>query len=444
MAKKFIQCASLVKKDAIRRESRNGVDHIIVRSTTLPDNIVMKGVLYPGEVIANRYKGLEKKLAPIEHPKNSEGVYISANDPEAIHANHAGAFNENVTRKNGIVHVDKVINVDEAEKTERGRELLERVNELETNSNARPIHTSIAMFYDVEVVDPPQVNQAGDTYTSKMTDFYIDHDAILLSSVGAAQPHQNVGMAVNSDGSSVGVERTVIDLIEEPEKPNSISQSQLNEKLHDILSSAMMNDWLAISDIVDDQVIFETQQGYFKVPFVVSDDKVQIVGIPIAVDRNVTFTPKTNSDETGDKMKEMIVNALREAGVETEGLTDEKLFEAYNTLQANHESSDDDGASDDNGDIAQIIANAIKPLQDEVIGLKSELTANADNEKNQLADFIVNSKKYPGLKVESAKALPIEDLKEMAANCGESHGLMLGANGSSGEDDSYQTTEMPD
>ena len=41
----MIQCRTTVNRDAVRRESIDGVEHIIVSSSTLPDDIVMNGGL---------------------------------------------------------------------------------------------------------------------------------------------------------------------------------------------------------------------------------------------------------------------------------------------------------------------------------------------------------------------------------------------------------------
>lgn len=203
----YAQCATQVDRSAVRREVIDGVEHVIINSYTMPDDIVMNGVLYPAAEIEKSYTALERTLAPVEHPKNSAGQYISATDPVAIHNYYAGAFNANVRREGKRVRVDKVINVAEAKKSERGRRLLDRINELETNADPRPIHTSTGVFIDAEPVPSPQTNAAGQEYTLIAHNIRFDHDAILLDSIGAAQPAQGVGMAVNHLGETVPVSR---------------------------------------------------------------------------------------------------------------------------------------------------------------------------------------------------------------------------------------------
>ena len=100
----LIQCQTVVSRDAVRRETIDGVEHIIISSRTLPDNIVMNGGLYPAEEIAKGFASLERTLAPVEHPLNANGQFISATDPTAIHNFYAGAFNQNVRQEGGRSH----------------------------------------------------------------------------------------------------------------------------------------------------------------------------------------------------------------------------------------------------------------------------------------------------------------------------------------------------
>jgi hypothetical protein len=436
--RKLILCSSSVKKDAVKRETINGVEHIIVSSYTLPNDVVMNGGLYPGEEIEKSYKTLERTLAPVEHPKDEDGNFISASDPHAIHNYHAGAFNVNVTREDNRVHIEKHINVQEALKSERGKRLLDRIEELETNDDPRPIHTSTGVWLEIESTDGIQTNAEGEKYDWIARNMVFDHDAILLDNVGAAQPHQGVGMAVNAEGDKVEIEHVEM---ADPAPSATPSVNAVYEQLTKQLNEVIGAEWINIVDLQGSQCIFETNQGYYTVPFRLDGDQARIVGIPISVDKTVTYTPKVNSKE-GDAMKELLLNALADAGVKTEGLTDDQLLSEYNKLQANQSKGDDAGAKGD--DLAEIVANAVKPLSDEVASLKTQLNANAENEKQQYVDVIVNSGKYTGLDADSAKMLPVEKLKEMAGNCGQSYGLPLVNHGDADANAALRApTEMP-
>ncbi len=372
-SKVMIQCRTVVNRDAVRRESIDGVEHIIVSSSTLPDDIVMNGGLYPADEIATSFATLERTLAPVEHPI-IDGQFLSANDPRAIHDFHAGAFNMNVHREDGRVHIDKYINVAEAMKSDRGKRLLDRIDELENNSDPRPIHTSVGVFVAPEELDAPQTNAAGDEFTWIAREMVFDHDAILLDSVGAAQPHQGVGVAVNKDGKELDVLQFNLDQDEEVKDTTRVVGNQSFTEIHKSVAealerSAINADW--IDELFDDRVIFWSSDQLFEVEYVIDEnDLATIVGIPLPVERNVTFTPKTNHLE-GNAMKEMILNALTKAGVDVTDMDDAQLFDAYNQLQANR--SDDGGNSaGDNEAIAEVVANAVAPLVEQIEGLTTK------------------------------------------------------------------------
>ena len=60
----MVQCSTAINKSSIYREMREGIEHIIVSSYTLPDDVVMNGILYPSTEINKSYKTLERTLAP--------------------------------------------------------------------------------------------------------------------------------------------------------------------------------------------------------------------------------------------------------------------------------------------------------------------------------------------------------------------------------------------
>jgi len=429
----LIQCRTKVNSDSIRRETLDGVEHIIVSSATLPDDIVMNGGLYPADEIAISFETLEGTLAPVEHPE-IDGKFLPANDARAIHNFHAGAFNKNVKREGGRVHIDKFINVQEALKTERGKRLLDRVNELETNDNPRPIHTSTGVFLDVEELDEPKTNAEGQKYTWIARDMVFDHDAILLDSVGAAQPHQGVGMAVNQAGDEFEVSQFELDA----------NQDQSVSDLHQAVNDALERSAFSVSfieELFPDHVIFWSGENLFDVPFVVDEQGIAtVVGIPLPVERNVTFTPKTNRQK-GDKMKEIIINALKAAGIKTEGLSDVELMDAHAKINVNEEKlpAEDDVATV----VANAVAEAIKPLGAQVEALQASQAASGIAEITSLAEIVANSGKYPGMDVDSAKLLPVDKLKELAANCSPSFGLSPVIN-SGGQDDQFAApADMP-
>lgn len=170
---------------------------IVIPSYTLPDGVVMNGGLYPAEEIEKSYMTLQNTLAPLGHPVVN-GEYVSASDPQAVHRFHAGAWNAKVERqpyKGGHrVYVEKRVNKDYAQQTEKGKELLEAI------AKGDPIHTSTGIFLQREEV------RNADGYSWIARNMQFDHDAILLNESGAATPRQGVGLMVNvASATPVGV-----------------------------------------------------------------------------------------------------------------------------------------------------------------------------------------------------------------------------------------------
>ncbi|NBV95832.1 MAG: hypothetical protein EBR90_03460, partial [Actinobacteria bacterium] len=147
-----VNVRTAVNNAQIRRDKRNGKDVIIVPSATLPDDVVMNNIKYPADEIAKSFHTLDRTFAPFRHPMVN-GQYVSAREPEAVNDFYIGAWNENVRRENGRVWLDKVIDVEVANRTESGKRLLDAINKGE------PIHTSTGIFMEV---DP--ANDAGYSY----------------------------------------------------------------------------------------------------------------------------------------------------------------------------------------------------------------------------------------------------------------------------------------
>lgn len=180
-----INIRTLVNAAAIRTETRNGREVIVVPSATLPDNVIMNGIRYPAKAIEASYKTLERTLAPLGHPKAADGGFLNAADPEAINRHYIGAWNENVRREGGRVWLDKVIDVQAANACEGGKRVLAAIKE------GKPIHTSTGLLATLNELDGDPEARA------EIAEMTFDHDAILLDEPGAATPEQGVGMLVN-------------------------------------------------------------------------------------------------------------------------------------------------------------------------------------------------------------------------------------------------------
>lgn len=395
MKKKYIHCTVQINASDISRRNIDGVEHVTISSMTLPDDIVMNGGLYPADEIDKSFKSLEGTLAPLEHPVNANGEFLSATDPKAIRNFFVGASNENVEKVNGRIKIDKIIDVPFAMRSDKGKRLMDRIHELETSSDPRPIHTSVGVFLEPKFLDEPRVNAAGDEYTWIARNMVFDHDAILLDNVGAAQPHQGVGIGVNAKG-----------------------------------------------------------QKYDTEFFVLNNEK-----------------PPT-SNQKDENMKTLILNALKEAKVSTDGLDDDQLLAAYNKLTANSDESEeiktlkaeikanaDKKAKDeaeakanaendgDGGDpkIEDVIANIMKPLTDQMATLTSVVNKTADEEVDNLVDGLSNHDAYKAISKDELKKLDVNTLKTMTSHIAPSYGINGHMANNNGADDEFAApTEAPE
>jgi hypothetical protein len=187
-----VNIRAAVNAGKIKRETRNfggrDMEVIVVPSATLPDGVVMNSILYPAEEIEKSYASLNKTPAPAGHPVDKNGNFLSAMDPEAHVGFGIGAWNEDVTRVNGRVFMNKVIVPEVAARTEKGRAVLSAIDAGE------PIHTSTGLLTEL-VAEEGESN--GASYTSRAVNMVFDHDAILIGEDGAATPEMGVGMLVN-------------------------------------------------------------------------------------------------------------------------------------------------------------------------------------------------------------------------------------------------------
>lgn len=191
MSDMFLTLNAKVANKDIRREKRNGRDVVIVPAATLPDNIVMNGIKYTPEFIESVYQTLNQTPAPVGHPQFN-GVYVNAANQEAQNAFGVGAWNDNVRRHGGRVYYDKIVDVEIAQNSEKGRALLSAIEQ------KQPIHTSTGLAMKTNAAN-------GDGYDKVAVSGVIDHDAFLLDEPGAATPEQGVGVFVNSQGDRLDV-----------------------------------------------------------------------------------------------------------------------------------------------------------------------------------------------------------------------------------------------
>lgn len=227
-----------VNVKTIRRFKHNGGrDHIAIPSYTLPANVIMNGGLYTAEQIDKHYRGLEGTPAPVGHP-SLDGKFISARSSEGLVQGWIGAWNRNVKKSGDRIYLEKWVDVETASQTEKGRELLARIEAMERGEDVPPIHTSVAMFMYEEPA--PE----GSEYEWVANIVEMDHDAILLDEVGAATPEQGVGLMVNADKAhSIKANAGVLS-----DKSYRAQERRLEQAARDRFAPAGQDVWVFIAD----------------------------------------------------------------------------------------------------------------------------------------------------------------------------------------------------
>ncbi|HDW0462114.1 TPA: DUF2213 domain-containing protein [Enterobacter hormaechei subsp. xiangfangensis] len=410
----------------------NGQQHYVIRGAVpIVDDIVMNGGLYKAEEINNSYQTMEGKLMPLSHPK-VDGKYVSANDPRAINVFHVGAWAQNVSKAGEKTVTDVYINKAVAETKPDGKRLIKRLDEMIDGTNTDPIHLSTGLLTNKE---KKSGESKGKKYSWIARNMQFDHIAILLDEPGAGTPEEGVGMFVNADGQEGEVETaSLIDAA------NSLKDGLLNkvkfffthnsdasfDEIYQLLREAIRapsgsDVYRYVVTVWPDKFIYEEGNKLFQQKYLIDDNAVTLIGEPVEVVRKPTeYEVKTNGEL--NPMKEKMIAALNAAGVKTEGLTDDQVWDAYNQQMQKKEGGGDPGQTQINSDAITAAVNlALKPLNDEISTLKSQLLANAESDLKTKRDAV--KAKFSFMSEAAINSLSGDALNDLYSQCQTSTGL---------------------
>jgi hypothetical protein len=413
----------------------NGQEHYVIRGAVpIVDDIVMNGGLYPAEEINKSYQTMERKLMPIGHPMVN-GKYVSANDPQAVNDYYAGAWAQNVSKAGDMTVNDVYVNKAVAETKPDGKRLISRLDEMIAGTNSDPIHLSTGLLLNKE---QKSGESKGKKYSWVAHNMQFDHIAILLDEPGAGTPDEGVGMFVNADGQEADVESTSL-----IDAANSMKDGWWNkvkfflsnssemsfDDIYQALRMSIKQDdkkWRYVVSVWPDHFVYEedgenAKPKLFDQKYLISDKVVTLVGDPVEVVRKPTeYEVKTNGEE--NPMKEKMIAALNAAGVTTDGLTEDQVWDAYNQQMQKKAGGGDPGQAQINADAITAAVNlAIKPLTDEIGTLKSQLQANAESDLKTKRDAV--KAKFPFMTEAAINSLAGEALNDMYSQCQTSTGL---------------------
>ncbi|HGI9273982.1 TPA: DUF2213 domain-containing protein [Klebsiella pneumoniae] len=444
----------------ITTETIDGKPHIVVRGITpVVDDIVMNRKLYPAAEIEKAYNTLERNPMPLGHPK-VDGKHVSARDVRAVNNYHVGAWLQNVSHKDGKVSGDMYIDRQYAESSEKGKRLINRLDEMIAGTNSEPIHISTGLLYSGIAANG---ESKGKKYNEIATNMMFDHVAVLLDEPGAGTPSEGVGIFVNSEGEEVEIEVALLSdaadctregLLNKTKffftNASNFSFDDIQRAISDKLHEGRADDkWLWPESVWPDNFIYRDEAKYFKQKYLIDDDgKAVFVGEPLEVVRKpIEYEIKTNGEN--DPMKELIINALKAAGKPTEGKSDAELMDAYNQLAAEKAAAKKDGGDEidpatgkpkkkEQASNSEEAPAWFKPFADDLAAVKSGLAVNADKEKGEKRAAV---KAKFGLDDLAVNALDGAALDGLFAQCQTSTGLN-GAFRPVNNNDSF--SEMPE
>lgn len=405
----------------------NGQEHYVIRGAVpIVDDIVMNGGLYPAEEINNSYQTMERKLMPIGHPMVN-GKYVSANDPQAVNDYYAGAWAQNVSKANDKVVMDVYVNKAVADTKPDGKRLIQRLDDMISGNNADPIHVSTGLLLNKE-------QKAGESKQKKYSwvahNMQFDHIAILLDEPGAGTPEEGVGMFVNADGQQADVETTsLIDAANSMKdgwwnktkfylsNASNYSFDEICAALRNKMSEGKPETYYFWPEAVwPDRFIYEENGKYLQQKYLIDDDgKAELVGEPVEVVRKPTeYEVKTNGET--NPMKEKMIAALNAAGVKTEGLTDDQVWDAYNQQMQKKDGGGDPAQAQINSDVITAAVNAaLTPLNEKLGKLETQLQANAESDLKTKRDAV--KAKFSFMTEAAINSLSGEALNDMYSQC---------------------------
>lgn len=197
-------------------------------------------------------------------------------------------------------------------------------------------------------------------------------------------------------------------------------------------------------EILANYFIYEKKGGkLYKQCYNTSGNNICFNGEAEEVSKDTTYKPI----QKGDKMKDMIIEALVAAGVDVEGMSDEALLTAYSVLLGDSASAvnadeeakaaEDEEVKANEGELtAEVVAKMITDA------LSKALQKNADEEKETETEVMANKvATILGINKAAAKAMGLPALRKIAASNG-----VMAFNASSINANSYKTqaSEMPD
>lgn len=170
-------------RNEIRREQLDGTEHLVVPVVMLKHSVVMNEVLVPlEEIFPIAWNGVP---VTIQHPKNNDGLYVSANAPEIVEDWTVGRiFNARLV--DGALKAEAWINVEKANLLDASLiALIEGDTDMDVSTG----------FFSTDTEASGDLN--GRTFTAIARNINPDHLALLPGGTGACSWEDGCGLRAN-------------------------------------------------------------------------------------------------------------------------------------------------------------------------------------------------------------------------------------------------------
>ena len=464
----------------------SGVCHMI-------RNSVMNGILYTAESfddLANRLMASNERIpAPLSHPSDENGNFISAKDPLTLSAHGVFSFDTNWRVSGDKLISDTYIDLNRASQNENAGWLIERIN------NKQPIDRSTGL--ELMISENSGVGPDGEEYYIRVEEIInLDHSAILNpeSEPGAKNGGEGVGIFVNANGeSAVEVAELHVNACSpnlslplaptdyawnETEAVNRIrkfsgsesSPSTNYRKFFMEFDAANVGDFSAykmpFADVIDgrpyavpaaleainaesvadsdrQRIMANVEHYKSKMEKTMPNSKLaqflnwlgKKFGVNAEMEYNRFVVNNIEYNEV-DPMKEKILAALSALNIKTDGLNDDELLGAYNEAMKpkakvdGEEEMDNAGGNGKTKEKNSEVLEAVNALAEEIKQLKAANAAAAQAEIDAVAAQVANA---GIMELEDAKKLSVKSLNGLLAK----NGVVVanGAGGYSGSSD---------
>ncbi len=467
-----------------------GVEYLVVRSTgSFIPGSVMNGILYPEDESIALVESIEGKVpAPLGHPYDENGDNVSASSVDGMRFN-IGAYTENYRIIDGIVVRDIYIDIEMAMKSEGGAEIIRRIESGEDVDTSTGILMMIeersGIAVDGERYDRVAKNMVMDhdalliyergastsdngvgaglrvnsqSVVKDPADEFIGedkleqecYDFVTNASIPSLTMPLSLGAFITAD--AVQSIREYTGSVDKPsvhyrkfflefDRDNADEFSAYKMPFAEVINGVPHANLNAIKSYANDVMDGDNERAKSAVHRYVNNMDEEIDSMDI-FQKVIKYIEKLfssdyngvriNSDlnkktfEEGDKVMNKFVKVLNDAGVKTEGMSEDQIVEAYNShITALNKNDGEDSK-------VEALTATVNTLSEK---LDMVLNSQASKEQEERDALVAKIEGFNvGLEEGELKALSINSLKKMVAKFDEGEASLNVNSGFGGRD----------